>query len=95
MNKTVVKRVPKKIIFEQPIIVDGKEITEVTMRVPKVKDMLAVDHIESKVEREVALFGNLTGLQITLDDVEEWDSAEYMTLQSTLMGLQVAKAKIL
>ncbi len=90
----VSKRVAKKIIFEQPIVVDGKEIKEVTMQVPKVKDMLAVDHIENQVEREIALLGNLTGLQITLDDVEEWDSAEYMTLQSTLMGLQRAKAKI-
>ena len=95
MPKDVKKREPKKIIFEQPIVVDGKKITEVTMRVPKVKDMLAVDHIENKIDREIALIGNLTGVNITLDDVEEWDAAEYTTLQSTLMGLQIAKAKIL
>jgi len=93
MEKT--KREAKKIIFELPILVDGKEVKEVTMRVPKVKDMLAVDHINNPVEREIALIGNLTDLQITMDDVEEWDAAEYTTLQSTLMGLQRAKAKIL
>ncbi len=93
MEKT--KREAKKIIFEQPIIVDGKEIKEVTMRVPKVKDMLGVDHINDPIQREIALIGNLTDLTITMDDVEEWDAAEYNTLQSTLMGLQRAKAKIL
>lgn len=95
MSNEVFKRVPKKIIFEQPIIVDSKEITEVTMRVPKVSDMFAVDHLESQIDREIALISNLTGIPMTVDDVENWDVAEYMALQSTLKGLQVSKAKIL
>ncbi len=94
MPKEIKKREAKKIIFEQAIIVDGKEITEVTMRVPKVKDMFSVDHIEDKIEREIALISNLTGIPMTVDDTEEWDVAEYMALQSTLRGLQVSKAKI-
>ena len=93
MEKT--KREAKKIIFEQPIMLNGKAITEVTMRVPKVKDMFAVDHIKDVVEREVALISNLTGIPMTVDDTEDWDVAEYMALQSTLRGLQVSKAKIL
>jgi len=44
---------------------------KITMRPPKVRDMRAVSKIEDKVERELTLISNLTGL--SPDELDELD----------------------
>ncbi len=77
-------RKPIKIELNDAIVVDGKEITQVEMRVPKVKDLKAVAHIQDEVERESTLISNLTGLCVTPQEVEEWDASSYMQLVGAL-----------
>jgi hypothetical protein len=57
---------------------------KITMRPPKVRDMRAVSKIEDKVERELTLISNLTGL--SPDELDELDFKEYKKLQEALGG---------
>jgi len=77
-------RKPIKIDLTDAIVVDSKEIKQVEMRVPKVKDLKAVAHINDEVERESMLISNLTGLNVTPQEVEEWDASSYMQLVGAL-----------
>lgn len=77
-------RKPIKVELTDAIVVDGKEIKQVEMRVPKVKDLKAVAHLSDEVERESMLISNLTGLNVTTQEVEEWDASSYMQLVGAL-----------
>ena len=77
-------RKPIKVELKDTIVVDGKEIKEVEIRVPKVKDLKAVAHIQDEVEREAMLISNLAGLNVTADEMDEWDASTYMQLVGAL-----------
>jgi len=79
-------RAAKKIKFEEPIVVGGKEIKEVTMRVPKGRDLTAISGIADPVERDFTLISNLCGLNATMEEMNEFDACEIIQLQGELKG---------
>lgn len=73
---------PVKITLKHPIQVDGRETTELSMRRPKVRDMMLSDRPKgSDAEKELTLFASL--LAIAPDDLQELDMADYLTVQET------------
>ncbi|WP_294962023.1 phage tail assembly protein [Sulfurimonas sp.] len=77
-------RINKKIVFEEPIIVGGKELSEVTMRVPKAKDLRAVSYIEDPVIRDYTLVSNLCSLNASTEEMDEFGAKELMQMQKEL-----------
>ncbi len=71
----------KEIKLNAPIKIDGVEVKVLTMRKPKVRDMLAVDNIPGQAKREVALMANLC--EVTTADIEDLDMDDYEQLQET------------
>lgn len=74
----------EKITFEcGPYKLDGQNITEVTIRRPKVRDSLAAGRqaTESRGDYEVVIISNLTGLPVEV--LEEMDLYDYGKLQET------------
>ena len=71
-----------------PIKIDGKEIFEITLRRPKVRDRLAVDRLAvdrsnvSDAEKEVQLIANLA--DVPREAIEELDLADYSKIQKAL-----------
>ena len=73
MSNTTIK-------LNYPLTVDGKEVTEISMRRPKVKDQRnAEKSATDDAGREISLFSALTG--INPEDLEELDMADYTRLQ--------------
>ena len=72
----------------QSIKIDGKEISEITLRRPKVRDRLAVDRLAvdrsnlSDAEKEVQLIANLS--DVPREAIEELDLADYSKIQKVL-----------
>lgn len=77
-------RVEKKIVFEEPIVVSDTELNEVTMRVPKAKDLRAVSHIVDPVVRDYTLISNLCSLNATTEEMDEFGAKELMQMQTEL-----------
>jgi phage terminase small subunit len=74
-----------KISLKHPVKVDGRETTELSMRRPKVRDMMLSDRPKvSDAEKELTLFASLLG--ISPDDLQELDMADYLTIQETYRG---------
>ncbi len=74
-----------KIKLIEPIKIDGVNISELTLRRPKVRDRLAVERLGTNdAEKEVALIANLA--DIPKDAVEESDLADYAKIQEALQG---------
>lgn len=87
-------RVAKVIKFEEPIVVGGKEIKEVTMRVPKGRDLSAVSGIVDPVERDFTLISNMCGLNATMEEMNEFDACELIQLQGELKSFLSYTQKI-
>lgn len=69
--------------LSEPIENDGKKIVSVTIRRPKVADMLAAQKVSAnEPERELNLIAVLTGLPRAA--VEKLDMRDYMALQRQL-----------
>lgn len=63
-----------------PITVDGATLNELTVRRPKVRDMLAMENTsKSDAEKEINLFANLC--EVTPQSLHELDMADYSKLQ--------------
>ena len=73
----------KKIKLSYPVASAGAEVTEISMRRPKVGDML-VGKKQSDEEKEVAIFANLC--QITPEAIREMDLGDYKKLQEAFQG---------
>jgi hypothetical protein len=72
-----------KIKLANAIKIDGKELTEISIRRPKVRDRLAVERSNaSDAEKEVQLIANLAELPIEV--IEDIDLADYAKLQRAL-----------
>lgn len=74
-----------KIQLSQPITIDNKPLTHVTLRRPKVKDRLIVERMGTNdAEKEVTLIANLADLP--KDAVEELDLQDYAQIQTVLQS---------
>jgi Phage tail assembly chaperone proteins, E, or 41 or 14 len=67
---------------------DGNDIT---MREPKVRDMMMVKDIDNDMDRELELIGNLTDM--SKDELYDLSIPDYRQLQNVLMGFQSSKPK--
>ena len=68
-----------KLELATPLIVAGKEIKEIVIKEPKVKDLKAVSHIKDDLEQTITLIANKSGF--TIDEVEDFPTHIYMKLQ--------------
>jgi len=73
------------ITLKYPLADNGETIDRITLRRPKVRDMLtsASDEL-SDAEKEVWLFASLSGLTLAL--IEDMDVADYQQLQKVYAG---------
>lgn len=79
------------ITLTEKITVDNKDIKEITLRRPKVRDRLAVERMgQSDAEKEVALIANLADLP--KETIEELDLADYNKIQEVLQDFLLASA---
>jgi len=66
--------------LKHPIQVDGREVGELTLRRPKVRDMIVADKAGgTDAEKEVRVFSNLC--EVPPSAIEEMDLADYGALQ--------------
>nr|BDD44928.1 hypothetical protein 8 [Coxiellaceae bacterium] len=73
----------KIVRLNEPVMVDGETLTEISLRRPKVRDRLAVERLgNSDADREVALIANLAELPPAT--IEELDLADYARVQGAL-----------
>jgi len=73
----------KKIKLENSIKIDGVEVNEISLRQPKVRDLLISSKKNiSEAEREVNLIANLS--EIPVDAVEDLDLRDYLKIQNWL-----------
>jgi hypothetical protein len=71
-----------KVKLATPIEVSGVKTDSLTMREPKVRDMLAAEKIgKSGAEREIAMFAMLC--EVTSDEIESLSMRDYGSLQET------------
>ena len=73
----------KKIKLDNPIKVDGVEVSEISLRQPKVRDLLISGKKNvSEEEKEINLIANLA--EIPVDSVEDLDLRDYLKIQDWL-----------
>ena len=73
------------ITLKHPVTVAGTVYQTLTMRRPKVRDMLTSDRAGgSDAEREIRTFANLC--EVATEVVEELDLADYQQLQQAYRG---------
>ena len=73
----------KKIKLETPIKIDGVEVNEISLRRPKVRDLLISDRKNiSESEREINLIANLA--EVSPEVIQELDLCDYMKIQTWL-----------
>lgn len=69
-----------KISLDHPITIDGAKVSALSVRRPKVRDMLGVEKSAANdAEKEIHLFANLC--EVTPDDLMDLDMADYAKLQ--------------
>jgi len=76
----------QKIKLQFPVVIDGTEYAELTMRRSKVKDRLAVANMKDKgdEEKEILLFANLC--EVAPEVIRELDEADYPNVQKAYMS---------
>ena len=73
----------KKIKLSNPIKIDGVEIHELSLRTPKVRDLITVSKKNvSESEREVTLIANLS--EVSPEAIQDLEIADYMKIQNWL-----------
>ena len=71
--------------LDYPVTAEGRTIDEITLRRPKVRDMLAADKgAGSEAEKEIRMFANLAEVAPAI--IEGLDLADYQALQETYRG---------
>lgn len=70
------------ITLNNPITVDGISVSELLMREPKVRDLLAIERIEGEALKEVALIANLAS--VPKETVEDLCIKDYVKIQKVL-----------
>jgi hypothetical protein len=70
--------------LKYPVSDGSAEISEMKMRRPKVRDMVAADTGKTDAAKEVKLFANLC--DVTEEVIGGMDMADYKTMQETYTG---------
>jgi hypothetical protein len=71
--------------LNHPVEMDGRSVTQLRMRRPKVKDQLAADKASgNSAQKEVRLFANLCEESPAV--IEELDLSDYRQLQEAYSG---------
>jgi len=88
MTKKTLKNL-KTIKLDYPITYEGTDITELTMKLRrlKVKDQLRVSDLESEAEKEVALFAGMCDQPQAC--LEELDLVDYARLQEAYQEMTI------
>ena len=78
----------KTVRLSQPIASDGKTVTEVQVRRPKVKDLRAMErdatNSASQIDQGVAMAALLTELPIQV--IDEMDAVDFATVSEVIAG---------
>lgn len=69
----------QKLEFSTPLNIGEKEIKEIVIKEPKLKDLKAVAHILDDFDQTVALIANKSGF--TIDEMDEIPTHVYMRLR--------------
>jgi hypothetical protein len=79
---------PKTVRLSQPIAWEGKTVTEVHVRRPKVKDLRAMERdngpTASQIDQGVAMAALLTELPVEI--IDEMDAADFAALSEVIAG---------
>lgn len=77
---------PKTVRLAQPISWEGREIAEVTIAKPKVKDLKRMDAqlagVENKLDQGIAMAAVLSGLPV--EAIEEFDTDDFTTISEVI-----------
>jgi len=69
------------VTFDYPISIKNQEVSELKIRKPKIKDMLAKEKIDGdEMQKEIWILSALTGA--TVKDLEELDKDQYELIQA-------------
>jgi hypothetical protein len=75
----------EKIKLNEPLKIDGVAVHELSLRAPKVRDLLIASKKEtSESEREVNLIANLA--EIPVEAIKDLDMRDYLKIQAVLSG---------
>ena len=81
-------KAPKTVRLAQPIRWEGREITEVAIAKPKVKDLKRMDAqlegIENKLDQGIAMAAALIGLPVAA--IEELDTDDFTAISEVISG---------
>ena len=72
----------KKITLNEPITVDSISVSELSIREPKVRDLLAIERTEGEALKKVALIANLAS--VPKEAVEDLFIKDYVEIQKAL-----------
>ena len=68
--------------LKHPILIDGQETAELTLRRPKVRDLERMDKVSGEMAKTVALVADLA--EITPDQVRELDAGDFTVVAEAL-----------
>ena len=75
----------EKITLKYPVSINGSDVSELNLRRPTVRDMLAADKMQgSDAEKEIRMFCNLCEVEPAV--IEMLDLADYTQLQQAYQG---------
>lgn len=85
---TAAKANPLRTELLVPLKTPSGEVTTITFRRGKAKDMVAAQRIESdQARRELVLMSLLSEEKLTVEDIEELDLADLVNVQATFQKL--------
>ena len=72
------------ITLKHPITADGREVAELTLRRPKVRDLERMDKVAGEMAKAVTLVADLA--EISPDQVRELDAEDFTAVAERLGG---------
>ncbi|MFB9149516.1 phage tail assembly protein [Roseovarius ramblicola] len=74
-----------EITFDRPVVIDGKEVTSLTMREPTVDDQLAAQESGgTDAQQEMRLFANLC--EVSPEDIRRLPLKAYVAMREAFAG---------
>ena len=73
-----------KIVLQHPIKVDGVEVSELSLRRPKVRDLQKIESVSGEISKVVALASALADL--STEQVAEIDAADFVKISEAVAG---------
>ena len=70
------------ITLKHPITVDGREVAELTLRRPKVRDLERMDKVSGEMAKAVTMVADLA--EISPDQVREIDGEDFIAVSEVL-----------